>query len=370
MARLLVTGGAGFIGANFVHYWLREHPGERVVVLDSMTYAGSLARLQEIRNGSDFRFVKGNICDRELVEHLLREERVDTLVHFAAESHVDRSIRRPDTFIETNIVGTHSVLAAARAVWLDERRTKEHRFHHISTDEVYGTLGPEDPPFDEHTPYAPNSPYSASKAASDHLVRAYHHTYGLKVTTSNCSNNYGPYQLLEKLVPLMLANILDGRPLPVYGDGRQIRDWLHVSDHCRAIDCILRSGRPGEVYNIGGRSECANLDLVLLLCQAADELLAASSQMKSKYPNSPASRGLPSSSLIEFVTDRPGHDRRYAINCNRIEQELSFVPSISLQRGLSETLLWYVHNEWWWRSVMDDDYEQWMRVQYGSSLRQ
>src|SRR3984885_11077870 len=262
MARLLVTGGAGFIGSNFVHYWLAEHPGDRLVVLDALTYAGNIANLKAAQARAEYRFVHGNICDSALVEQLLREEQLDTIVHFAAESHVDRSIEGPDAFVQTNVVGTHSMLKAARRVWLEERSVPTHRFHHVSTDEVYGSLGAADPPFSELTPYAPNSPYSASKAASDHLVRAYHHTYGLKVTTSNCSNNYGPYHFPEKLIPLMIVNILHGRSLPVYGDGRNVRDWLHVSDHCRGIELILAQGRLGEVYNIGGGSRGGNIQLV------------------------------------------------------------------------------------------------------------
>ena len=265
MARVLVTGGAGFIGANFVHQWLATHAEEPVVVLDALTYAGNLANLEPVRERAELRFVRGDIRDTALLERLLREEGIDTIVHFAAESHVDRSIHAPDAFIETNVRGTHSMLKAARTVWLEERAVERHRFHHVSTDEVYGSLGAEDPAFHEGTPYAPNSPYSASKAASDHLVRAYHHTFGLEVTTSNCSNNYGPYHFPEKLIPLVIVNLLHGRPLPIYGDGRNVRDWLHVSDHCRGIELVLERGRPGEVYNIGGGAERENLVLVRTL---------------------------------------------------------------------------------------------------------
>src|ERR1700733_6713651 len=275
MARLLITGGAGFIGSNFVLYWLGRHPGDRTVVLDCLTYAGNMANLQLATTRPEFRFVHGAIGDTALVEKLLREEQLDTLVHLAAETHVDRSIEGPDAFIETNVIGTHSLLKAARRVWLEEKRVSTHRFHHVSTDEVYGSLGAQEPAFVESTPYAPNSPYSASKAASDHLVRAYHHTYGLQTTISNCSNNYGPYQFPEKLIPLMLAQILGGRSLPVYGDGRNVRDWLHVEDHCRGIEAVLERGKPGEVYNIGGRCECENIDLVRMLCRIADEAFTA-----------------------------------------------------------------------------------------------
>jgi len=363
MRRLLVTGGAGFIGANFVHHWLREHADERVVVLDALTYAGNRMSLATLEPRPDFRFVHGNICDRELVERLLREEELDTIVHFAAESHVDRSIAGPGAFIDTNVVGTHSLLEAARKVWLEERSVGSHRFHHVSTDEVYGSLGPDDPPFHERTPYAPNSPYSASKAASDHLVRAYHHTYGLQVTTSNCSNNYGPYHFPEKLIPLVIVNILHGKPLPIYGDGRNIRDWLHVSDHCRAIDLILARGRPGEVYNVGGRAEGENLRLVRSLCSVAETTFATDTQLRTRFPHCPRQSV---AELIRFVKDRPGHDRRYAIDCSKIERELGFSPRVTLTEGLRDTFAWYVSNEPWWRSVMDGSYRQWVDTHYGT----
>jgi dTDP-glucose 4,6-dehydratase len=357
MPRLLVTGGAGFIGANFVHYWTKEHPGQRLVVLDALTYAGDLSNIQLVKS-PDLRFVHGNICDTALIEKLLREDRLDTIVHFAAESHVDRSIHGPDVFIETNVNGTHSLLKAARKVWIEERAVPQHRFHHVSTDEVYGSLSADAVAFHELTPYAPNSPYSASKAASDHLVRAYHHTYGLQVTTSNCSNNFGPYQFPEKLIPLMIVNLLHGRPLPVYGDGCNVRDWLHVSDHCRAIDLILQNGAAGEVYNIGGGSECRNLELVQLLCQVADEEFRTHHQLSSNYPECPAAHGKSTSSLIAFVRDRPGHDRRYAIDCAKITRELGYSARVTLERGLRETFSWYVQNEWWWRSVLDGHSQQ------------
>jgi dTDP-glucose 4,6-dehydratase len=346
MRRLLVTGGAGFIGCNFVHHWSSGHEGDRMVVLDALTYAGNRASLALLESRPEFRFVHGNICDAALVTNLLHEERIDTIVHFAAETHVDRSITGPAAFIQTNVIGTHTLLESARQVWLEERRVRDHRFHHVSTDEVYGSLGPKDPPFRETTAYAPNSPYSASKAASDHLVRSYHHTYGLQVTTSNCSNNYGPYHFPEKLIPLVIVNLLHGRPLPIYGDGRNVRDWLHVSDHCRAIELILERGRVGEVYNIGGRAEAENLQLVQTLCEVAAQAFAAQRDLRSHFPLCPA-ESLPS--LIRFVTDRPGHDRRYAIDCAKIEQELGFVPQVSLRRGLADTFTWYVNNSQWWR---------------------
>ena len=360
MSRLLVTGGAGFIGSNFVHYWLETHPGGRLVVLDALTYAGNLANLEAAQGRPEFRFVRGNICDTRLVESLLRDEGIDTVVHFAAESHVDRSIEGPDVFIDANVIGTHSVLKAARKVWLEEggARSRERRFHHVSTDEVYGSLGPTDPAFHEGTPYAPNSPYSASKAASDHLVRAYHHTYGLGVTISNCSNNYGPLHFPEKLIPLMIVNILQGKRLPVYGDGLNIRDWLHVSDHCRGIDLILTKGRVGEVYNVGGGSECKNIDLVKQLCAIADESFRRDTSLATRFPQCPASHGAASASLIEFVTDRAGHDRRYAIDCRKLETELGYRPAVSIENGLRTTFQWYLDNEPWWRTILDRSYRE------------
>jgi dTDP-glucose 4,6-dehydratase len=364
LARLLVTGGAGFIGSNFVHYWLREHPGDRVVVLDALTYAGNLANLQAVAGNPQYRFVRGDIGNRELVEPLLREESIDTIVHFAAESHVDRSITGPGAFVQTNVLGTYALLEAARKVWLTERSVARHRFHHVSTDEVYGSLGPDDPSFCETTPYAPNSPYSASKAASDHLVRAYHHTYGLSTTTSNCSNNYGPYHFPEKLIPLLIVNILHGRALPIYGDGRNVRDWLHVGDHCRGIDLILAGGRPGEVYNIGGGSESENIQLVHLLCSLADEAFRNDPELRARFPQSPAAKGEPATTLIKFVQDRPGHDRRYAIDCRKLQRELGYVAQSSLESGLRATLGWYLLNESWWRGVMDGSYQQWIQTNY------
>lgn len=352
MHRLLVTGGAGFIGANFVHYWLREHPGDRVVVLDSLTYAGNEASLDDVRLRPEFTFVRGSINDTDLVGSLLAKEQIDTIVNFAAESHVDRSITGPDAFIETNIVGTHSLLKAARRIWLNEARCETHRFHHVSTDEVYGSLGPQDPAFTENTAYAPNSPYAASKAASDHLVRAYHHTYGLSVTASNCSNNYGPYQFPEKLIPLMIVNALLGKALPVYGDGLNVRDWLHVDDHCRAIDAILARGRSGATYNVGGNSERTNRDVVAMVCSTIDSLLASDSTLRQRYPHCPAAASKSCKSLVTFVTDRPGHDRRYAIDAGRLEKELDLTPSVTFESGLQSTVRWYTEHSAWWKPLM------------------
>jgi dTDP-glucose 4,6-dehydratase len=357
--RLLVTGGAGFIGANFVHYWLGAHPGDRIVVLDALTYAGNLASLETVRGRAELTFVHGDIRTPGLAARLLRQHEIDTVVHFAAESHVDRSIHGPDAFVDTNVGGTHTLLKAAREVWLDRVGGRDDvRFHQISTDEVYGSLGPSDPAFTERSPYSPNSPYAASKAAADHLVRAYHHTYGLPVTTSNCSNNYGPYQFPEKLISLMLVNLLDGKPLPVYGDGQNVRDWLYVEDHCRAIDCVLESGRVGETYNVGGRDEWKNLDIVRLLCRMVDEAFASDQHLARRFPQSPAASGRPSEELITFVKDRPGHDRRYAIDATRIERDLGFCPRESFDTGIRKTLAWYLANEPWWRRVIDGSYQR------------
>ncbi len=362
--RLLVTGGAGFIGANFVHYWLREQPDARVVVLDALTYAGNRANLDPVRNHPGLRFVHGDIRDTARVMELLREEAIDTLVHFAAESHVDRSIQGPDAFIDTNVNGTHSLLKAARQVWLVERCVPAHRFHHVSTDEVYGSLGPDEPPFVETTPYAPNSPYAASKAASDHLVRAYHHTYGLAVTTSNCSNNYGPYHFPEKLIPLTLVNLLDGKSVPVYGDGRNIRDWLYVEDHCRGIARVLAEGRIGASYNIGGHNEWANLDIVRHLCDLIDHTFAEDPSLSARFPHAAPAQGRASAELIRFVQDRPGHDRRYAIDATRIQRELGFAPREKFATGIAKTLAWYLTHESWWRGIMDGSYRQWVAQHY------
>ena len=366
MASLLVTGGAGFIGANFVHYWLGRHPEDRVVVLDALTYAGNPASLDAARGYPGFSFVQGDIRSHGLVERLLREQEITNVVHLAAESHVDRSIEGPDAFIETNVMGTHALLKAARKVWLEEGAGGQGtRFHHVSTDEVYGSLEPDGPAFTERTPYAPNSPYAASKAASDHLVRAYHHTYGLPVTTSNCSNNYGPYQFPEKLIPLMLVQALEGKALPVYGDGQNVRDWLYVEDHCRALEEVLLRGRLGETYNIGGRTERTNLDLVRLLCELIDEAFAQNSELRRRFPNCPASTGGRTSTLITFVRDRPGHDRRYAIDAGKLERELGVRPRETFETGIRKTLAWYLEHESWWRGVMDGSYRAWTARQYG-----
>ncbi len=353
MTTLLVTGGAGFIGTNFVYYWLNQYPEDRVIVLDALTYAGNPDNLSDALKHDQFQFVHGDILDQGLVEDLLNKNKVDILVHFAAESHVDRSIEGPDAFIQTNIVGTHSLLKAAKKVWLDNGPVN-HRFHHISTDEVYGTLGPKDPAFSEDTPYAPNSPYAASKASSDHLVRAYHETYGLEVTTSNCSNNYGPFQFPEKLIPLMITNILNNKPIPVYGDGMQIRDWLFVDDHNLGVDLILKRGQIGETYNIGGNNEQVNLDIVKLVCTVMDELFGSQETLARQFPKAPPAMGQPSSTLITHVTDRAGHDRRYAINADKITAELGYKPRYSFENGIKKTIEWYLNQETWWTPLIND----------------
>ncbi len=363
--RVLVTGGAGFIGANFVHYWLSRYPNDQIIVLDALTYAGNLDNLSKVAKNDHFHFVQGDICDSDLVENLLRERAIDTLVHFAAESHVDRSITDPDAFIKTNVIGTHSLLKAAKKVWLDgPKGSVPHRFHHVSTDEVYGTLRPSDPAFTEQTTYAPNSPYSASKAASDHLVRAYHHTYGLNVTTSNCSNNYGPYHFPEKLIPLVITNILYDQPLPIYGDGQQIRDWLYVDDHARGIDLVLKKGKVGETYNIGGHNEWANIDIVQLICQMMNEVFQKNQSLKDKYPKAQSAADGRAEGLITYVKDRPGHDRRYAIDATKSSRELGYVPAESFETGIRKTLEWYLANDDWWRQVMDGSYREWIQTQY------
>jgi len=349
MANLLVTGGAGFIGANFVHYWRARHASDAITVLDSLTYAGNPENLAGVDSVD---LIVGDICDTVLAEQLLRDRAIDTIVHFAAESHVDRSITGPDAFVTTNVVGTHSLLKAARTVWLDSGTGTPHRFHHISTDEVYGSLGPEDPAFSETTAYAPNSPYSASKAGSDHLVRAYHHTYGLQTTTSNCSNNYGPYQFPEKLIPLFLINCLHGRALPIYGDGMNVRDWLHVEDHCLGIERIILNGRVGETYNVGGGQELPNLKVIEEICRTVDAAFAADPALASRFPDAPAALGNSSTSLMTFVTDRPGHDRRYAIDETKIRSELGYAPQRSFAEGFASTLAWYLANEGWWRALL------------------
>ena len=348
---ILVTGGAGFIGSNFVLDWLRQSD-EPVVNLDALTYAGNLENLASLSSDTRHVFVKGDICDRALVDSLLAKHKPHAIVHFAAESHVDRSIHGPGAFMKTNVDGTFTLLEAACAYWgaLEGDAKATWRFHHVSTDEVYGSLMPTDPPFAETHPYEPNSPYSASKAASDHLVRAWHHTYGLPVVTTNCSNNYGPYHFPEKLIPLMIVNALAGKPLPVYGDGQQIRDWLYVTDHCSGIRAVLAGGKPGETYNIGGWNEKANIDIVKTVCALLDEL-------------KPLAEG-PYERLITYVKDRPGHDRRYAIDARKIERELGWRPAETFETGIRKTVQWYLDHPDWVARVLSGAYRDWVAKQY------
>lgn len=350
---ILVTGGAGFIGANFVLDWLRERD-EHIVNLDKLTYAGNLENVMSLRGDPRHRFIRGDIGDVALLQSLLAECTPRAIVNFAAESHVDRSIHGPDAFIETNIVGTFRMLETVRGHWtaLSPSAQAEFRFLHVSTDEVYGSLEKESPAFTERHRYEPNSPYSASKAASDHLVRAYHHTYGLPVLTTNCSNNYGPFQFPEKLIPLVIHNALAGRPLPVYGDGQQVRDWLYVGDHCAAIRRVLDAGRVGETYNIGGGNERVNLEVVRTVCRILEDL-------------KPQRAGTCYEDLITFVRDRPGHDRRYAINSDKIRQELGWQPIETFETGIRKTIRWYLDNQEWVRHVSTGAYRQWMEQQYG-----
>lgn len=348
--RLLVTGGAGFIGSNFVQYWCDRYPEDRMVVLDALTYAGNLANLEPVKEHPQFRFVQGDIGDRSLIDQLLAEESIDTVAHFAAESHVDRSILGPGAFVQTNVIGTFTLLEAFRQHY-PTRPDQKGLFLHVSTDEVYGSLGPNDPAFQETTPYAPNSPYSASKAGSDHLVRAYYHTYNLPTIITNCSNNYGPYQFPEKLIPLMAINTLIGKNLPVYGDGQNIRDWLYVIDHSSALDVVIHQGKPGETYNVGGNNEVKNIDLVTILCEIMDELA----------PQLPVR---PCRNLITFVKDRLGHDRRYAIDATKIKTELGWQPSVTVEEGLRQTLKWYLDNQEWWQPLLSQEYQDYYRKVY------
>ena len=349
---ILVTGGAGFIGSNFVLQWLTHEPA-RIINLDKLTYAGNPRNLESVAEHPRYTFQQGDIVDRERVARLLQSERPRAIVHFAAESHVDRSIHGPDDFVRTNVNGTFSLLEETRTYWsgLAEADRRAFRFLHVSTDEVYGSLGPNDPAFTETTPYAPNSPYSATKAASDHLVRAYHHTYGLPTLTTNCSNNYGPYQFPEKLIPLMILNACNGKPLPIYGDGQNVRDWMYVEDHCDAIRTVLGQGHVGETYNIGGCNEKKNMEIVHAICDLLDEL----------RPGDPV---LPHRKLVSFVKDRPGHDRRYAMDARKIERELKWRPKETFETGIRKTVVWYLEHEEWVRDVTSGAYRQWIAKQY------
>jgi dTDP-glucose 4,6-dehydratase len=348
---ILVTGGAGFIGSNFILRQMREETAS-ILNLDKLTYAGNPRNLESVASEARYEFVQGDIGDRKLVRQLLAEHEPDAIVHFAAESHVDRSIRGPDDFIRTNVDGTFALLEETRAYWttLEQDEKTRFRFLHVSTDEVYGSLGPNDSPFTETTPYAPNSPYAASKASSDHLVRAYHHTYGLPTLTTNCSNNYGPFQFPEKLIPLMILNAHDGKPLPVYGDGKNVRDWLYVEDHCAAIAAVLDLGRPGETYNIGGWNEKPNIEIVETICDLVDEMA----------PGYPGSRR----DLITFVKDRPGHDRRYAMDAQKIDREFGWKPKETFESGIRKTVHWYLEHDEWVKSVTSGSYRQWIATHY------
>ncbi|MCU1298485.1 MAG: dTDP-glucose 4,6-dehydratase [Acidobacteriaceae bacterium] len=349
---IIVTGGAGFIGSNFILQWLGAER-RPVINVDKLTYAGNLGNLESVSTNPRYSFVHGDIGDRPLLADLLQRHQPRAVVHFAAESHVDRSIHGPDDFVRTNVNGTFSLLEEVRAYWsaLESEEKTAFRFLHVSTDEVYGSLGLDDPAFSETSTYAPNSPYSATKAASDHLVRAYHHTYGLPTLTTNCSNNYGPFQFPEKLIPLVILNALNGKSLPVYGDGKNVRDWLFVGDHCNAIRSVLSRGRTGETYNIGGRNEKKNIEIVHTICSVLDEL----------RPSDPV---VPHSKLITYVQDRPGHDRRYAIDVRKIESELSWKPKETFESGIRKTIDWYLANDAWIREVTSGNYRQWIATQY------
>jgi dTDP-glucose 4,6-dehydratase len=350
---IIVTGGAGFIGGNFVIDWLSNKNNQNLINLDYLTYAGNLETLEGVKGDSRYRFFQGDIANKELISKILDEFKPSAIVNFAAESHVDRSIHGPSEFIQTNIVGTFNLLECSRAYWSDlpQSEKSSFRFLHVSTDEVYGSLGLNDPPFTEKHPYEPNSPYSASKAASDHLVRAWFHTYGFPVLTTNCSNNYGPYHFPEKLIPLCILNALNGKPLPIYGDGQQIRDWLYVKDHCAAIRTVLEKGTLGETYNIGGWNEKANIDVVKQICAILDEL-------------QPKLDGKSYTEQITFVKDRPGHDRRYAIDASKIERELGWKPAETFETGIRKTVKWYLDNPIWVEGVVSGSYRQWIDKQY------
>ena len=354
MKNILVTGGAGFIGSNFVRLLAQIDEDFVVTNLDALTYAGSPENLKDLPESFKHELIAGSICDYDLVEKIIREREIDTIVHFAAETHVDRSIFGPGLFIQTNINGTFNLLEAARKVWLTENAGsgKDFLFHHVSTDEVYGTLSPDDPAFSEETPYSPNSPYSASKASSDHLVRAYHETYGLPVTITNCSNNYGPNQFPEKFIPVIILNAINGKSIPVYGDGKQIRDWLYVEDHCEAIYHVIKNAKVGETYNVGGDNQPTNLEIIKLVCEILDEMF-------------PESENTPHKSLITYVKDRPGHDRRYAMNIEKIGKELGWEPRMNLEKGLRKTVTWYLNNSEWLQNIQkSDDLKEWENKNY------
>jgi dTDP-glucose 4,6-dehydratase len=368
VSNLLITGGAGFIGANFVLHWRRQHPNDGIVVLDALTYAGNRSNLDSIKDDGQFQFVHGDICDAGLVQSLFRRHDFNIVVHFAAESHVDRSIVSSGAFVQTNVIGTHTLLECALAAWKSSMDGR--RFHHISTDEVFGSLEPDDPPFTEASRYDPKSPYAASKAGSDFLVRSYAHTHDLPVTITNCSNNYGPYQFPEKLISLTIVNAVVGKKLPIYGDGGNVRDWLFVEDHCTGIALVLQRGRLGETYNIGGGAEMANIDLIGLLCDEIDRRFTTEKALAARFPDCPAANGGSTRELMTFVKDRPGHDRRYAICADKVARELGFRAQTSLADGLRRTVDWYLTNESWWRAIQTGAYRDWMTLQYGTLLKE
>jgi dTDP-glucose 4,6-dehydratase len=365
MQSVLITGGAGFIGQNLVHAWRAARADDRLVVVDAMTYAANLRSLEPLVADRSILFVKGDIGDAVLIRRLFEEHKFTRIVHLAAESHVDRSIVDPEAFLQTNVIGTFTLLKAALDAWSASSMIDRARFLHVSTDEVYGSLGLSDPAFSESSPYRPNSPYAASKAASDHLARAFVATYGMPALITNCSNNYGPYQHPEKLIPLMIINALEGKPLPIYGDGSNVRDWLHVSDHCDALMSVIERGRIGETYNVGGGNERSNRDVVALICDTLDRAFAADAALASRFPSCPAASGDTCRSLVSYVTDRPGHDHRYAIDAAKLAGELGNRCSVGFETGLRQTVRWYLNQENWWRDVTSGAYKAWIDKNYG-----
>jgi dTDP-glucose 4,6-dehydratase len=365
MQSVLITGGAGFIGQNLVHTWRARCPDDRLVVVDAMTYAANIRSLEPLIADRSILFIRGDIRDATLVRRLFDEHEFTRVAHLAAESHVDRSIADPEAFLQTNVLGTFSLLKTALDAWRASATIDRARFLHVSTDEVYGSLGPDDPAFSESSPYRPNSPYAASKAASDHLVRAFVATYGMPALITNCSNNYGPYQHPEKLIPLMITHALEGKALPVYGDGSNLRDWLHVADHCKALIKVIERGRIGETYNVGGGNERNNRQVVGLICETLDTAFAADKKLATRFPSCPAASGAACRSLISFVTDRPGHDHRYAIDAAKLAAELDSRCSIDFETGLRQTVGWYLEQEHWWRDVISGAYKAWIDKNYG-----
>ncbi|MEH2554047.1 dTDP-glucose 4,6-dehydratase [Bradyrhizobium algeriense] len=365
MQNVLITGGAGFIGQNLVHAWRAARPADRLVVVDAMTYAANIRSLEPLIADRSIQFVNGDICNAALMQRLFEEHKFTRVAHLAAESHVDRSISDPEAFLQTNVLGTFTLLKAALDAWRTSATLGSARFLHVSTDEVYGSLGFADPAFTESSPYRPNSPYAASKASSDHLVRAFVATYGMPALITNCSNNYGPYQHPEKLIPLMIIHALEGKPLPVYGDGSNVRDWMHVSDHCDALMNVIERGRSGETYNVGGGNELNNRDVVGLICDAIDHAFASSPDLATRFPSCPAASDRSCRMLISFVTDRPGHDHRYAINAAKLADELGSRCSMGFESGLTQTVRWYLDHEEWWRDVTSGAYKAWIDKNYG-----